>query len=124
SRRQEHETVSTAEVGTPVMELRARGWLCAIAMVAMSLGLPTSGAYAQSDAASKSKYALLIGIWSYEKSQLDSLEGAANDIRLMAEVLKTSFGVPAANTTVILDEAATHTRIQGAFEDLARKVRP
>lgn len=106
------------------MERRVCGWICTVALVAVSLGWPVSKVYAQAGAAQKSKYALLIGISSYQKSHLDSLDGPANDIRLVAGVLKSTFDVPAANTTVILDDAATHTHIRDAFADLAKKVAP
>ncbi len=99
------------------------GWLSVIVVAALALTLRVLGQDVVGAHSSKSKYALLIGVSRYEKSRLDSLDGPENDVELMTDVLEHSFGVPAKNITVLINDEATHTRIRGAFEDLARKIK-
>jgi len=68
----------------------------------------------------RNSHALLIGIGDYSASEgVSSLMGPANDIALVQGVLKTRFGIPEKNITVLLNEQATHSAVKKAFEDLA-----
>jgi hypothetical protein len=69
-------------------------------------------------------YALLIGISDYTSSNLLSLSGPPNDIALMRDVLIKRFKVDPGNITQLLENQATHTAIEHAFEELAKRVNP
>ncbi|MBM3188313.1 MAG: caspase family protein, partial [Chloroflexi bacterium] len=67
------------------------------------------------------KRALLIGINDYPN--MPKLNGAVNDARLMAGLLKSSFGFMPGNMTLLLDEQATRQSLLAAFERLLRRVK-
>lgn len=68
-------------------------------------------------------YALLIGIQDYSKvPNINSLKGPRNDIALMSQTLQDVLQIPKDNITILLDNAATHTGIQKAFQALSEKV--
>ena len=68
---------------------------------------------------SHSKRALLIGINRYPNlSTFAQLEGCVNDARLVAGLLRSSFGFPAEDVTVLTDEAATRDGILAAMETI------
>jgi hypothetical protein len=68
-----------------------------------------------------SVHALLIGITDYKAANISDLQGPANDIQLMNEVLTDRFKVPAANITLLRN--GTHSQIEKAFADLTARVR-
>jgi hypothetical protein len=66
----------------------------------------------------------LIGVSDYQATGLPSLQGVENDIRLMETLLKSDrFGF-AENTTVLLNESATHLSLQREFENLQARIEP
>ncbi len=74
--------------------------------------------------AAAASHALLIGIQQYSAPGVPPLEGSANDIALVRELLETRFKVPAENITTLPDSQATHTGIEKAFASLAARVMP
>ena len=82
-----------------------------------------SGVVAGPTAATTS-HALLIGIEKYSAPGINPLEGPANDIALVSELLVTRFQVPKENIKTLADAEATHTGIEKAFADLAQRVHP
>jgi hypothetical protein len=70
------------------------------------------------------KRALLIGIDAYPQlPPRFQLSGCVNDVRAMATVLRETFGFPAANITVLENEAATQADIRAAVETLIGSVK-
>lgn len=68
-----------------------------------------------------SKYALLIGIDSYEqKSGFAPLNYAANDAMALRKVLIDRLGFPAKNVRMLLNKQATRRNIQNELEALAK----
>ena len=72
--------------------------------------------------AARASYALLIAVSDYGISNLRSLQGPENDVRLVQEVLTSRFRVPLQNITVLINKQATHTGIERAFAELAKRV--
>ena len=69
------------------------------------------------------KWALLIGINKYPHLPPDKqLNGCVNDAEVMANILQTKFGFPAAGITRLLDEQATYDGILGAMDALVARV--
>jgi uncharacterized caspase-like protein len=68
--------------------------------------------------------ALLIGINAYSNLSAPNLQGCANDVGAMKEVLLNTFEFQEHNITVLIDDAATRERVLGAFEDLRRAALP
>lgn len=95
-----------------------------LAMTDACLAQPIA-ASADSSASSgpRGRYALLIGITDYQSSNLRSLQGPENDLRLVQEVLISRFKVPPPNITVLKNKQATHTGIERAFAQLAKQVK-
>ncbi len=69
------------------------------------------------------KHALLIGIQDYRNTPFHSLKGPINDIELTKGVLKERFGFSNENLTILLDDKATHTGIENAFNALIERVK-
>ncbi|MFM2065989.1 MAG: hypothetical protein RLZZ584_898, partial [Pseudomonadota bacterium] len=86
------------------------------AACALTLSLGLAG-HADADAA---VHALLIGITDYKAAGISDLQGPANDIQLMNDVLVDRFKVPTANIKLLRN--GTHTQIRSAFAELAAKV--
>ena len=76
---------------------------------------------ARAECSEHSAYALLIGITDYEPSGERNLEGPANDVALMKDVLLRRFAIPARNVISLTNQQATHIGIQKAFADLAAR---
>jgi len=70
------------------------------------------------------KHALLIGIQDYSNTPFNSLKGPVNDIKLTEDVLRKRFGFSNDNFITLLDDKATHTGIENAFEALIKRVNP
>ena len=70
------------------------------------------------------KHALLIGIQDYSNTPFNSLKGPVNDIKLTEDVLRKRFGFSNENFITLLDDKATHTGIENAFEALIKRVNP
>ena len=66
-------------------------------------------------------HALLIGITDYKDAKISDLQGPANDIALMKDVLINRFEVPASNIKSLPN--GTHTQIKDAFEDLTKRIK-
>jgi hypothetical protein len=58
-----------------------------------------------SETTTAARRGLLIGIDEYLYPEIPPLEGCVNDAELMANILEHRFGFPAANLTVLRDEA-------------------
>ena len=65
-------------------------------------------------------HALLIGITDYRPAAIADLQGPANDIQLMNDVLVDRFNVPTANIKLLRN--GTHTQIRAALAELTAKV--
>jgi V8-like Glu-specific endopeptidase len=72
---------------------------------------------------SGAKHALLIGVEDYGIAGLKSLKGPGNDLELMKKVLRDRFQFQGKNITVLMDEQATHTKVQKALECLAKRIK-
>jgi uncharacterized caspase-like protein len=70
----------------------------------------TFTAFAANTMAAGKKYALFVGINDYPGTEND-LNGAVNDAKNFKNLLTTKFHYPAANTTILLDSAATRENI-------------
>ena len=71
------------------------------------------------------KRALLVGVNKYPNLPPHSqLRGCVNDVEIMRQTLETSFGFPASNISVLLDEQATAAGIRSAMEKLVADCRP
>lgn len=68
------------------------------------------------------KRALLIGVSDYTGTGLNSLEGVKNDIELTQQLLANERYAFAEDMTVLLNEQASHSGLQLAFEELADRV--
>ena len=69
------------------------------------------------------KWALLIGIDKY--LNINDLQGAANDVRMMRQLLTTKYGFPEANVDTLVNEQATHEGIVNAIRNhLIANVQP
>lgn len=62
-------------------------------------------------------YALLVGINHYASPTVPDLGGCVNDVAAMSALLRDQWGVADDAITVLTNEAATHARIQAAFQD-------
>ncbi len=69
------------------------------------------------------KHALLIGIQDYKNTNLQSLKGPANDIKLTQGVLRERFEFQDKDFTILLDAQATHTGIKKAFTALVKRIK-
>jgi hypothetical protein len=71
------------------------------------------------------KHALLIGIQDYNKTKFfNSLKGPANDVKLTKGMLRERFGFQDEDFIILLNDKATHTGIENAFNKLIKKVNP
>ena len=68
------------------------------------------------------KRALLIGINHYKA--VPGLQGSINDVQTMRQILLTRWGFPAANITMLTDEAATRAGILAALNKLVNEAGP
>jgi hypothetical protein len=96
------------------------------AALLLFLWLPAdSSEISAKESASRSIHVLLIGIGAYpQDSGVSPLDGPTNDVKLLRDVLVDRFRIPAANITVLVEpKAPTHTAIERAFADLAKRVR-
>jgi hypothetical protein len=71
-----------------------------------------------SETTTAARRGLLIGIDEYLYPEIPPLEGCVNDAELMANILEHRFGFPAANLTVLRDEAATRSAILAELDRL------
>ena len=78
-------------------------FICAIVIT-------TFTAFAANTMAAGKKYAVFVGINDYPGTEND-LNGAVNDAQNFKKLLTTKFRYPAANTTTLLDSAATRENI-------------
>ena len=92
-------------------------------LIALAALLAASSLLWTGSASAENRYALLIGISDYSASGFSDLQGPANDLALMRPLVETLMRVPAANITELHDEAASHSGVRRAFEDLADKLR-
>jgi hypothetical protein len=67
------------------------------------------------------KHALLIGIEKYRN--VTPLNGAVNDVKLTQQILRTRFGFTNEDFIILLNEQATHTAIEKAFNSLIKQVK-
>ena len=77
--------------------------------------------------AAGNKHALLIAIQEYQGDDplLPSLAGAVNDLQIVGKMLRTQFGFrPPEDFSILMDEEATHSGIEQAFQQLINKVQP
>lgn len=72
--------------------------------------ITTVNAFAATAMAAGKKYAVFVGINDYPGTEND-LNGAVNDAQNFKKLLTTKFRFPAANTTMLLDSAATRENI-------------
>ena len=72
--------------------------------------ISTFTAFTANTFASGKKYAIFVGINDYPGTEND-LTGAVNDAKNFKDLLTTKFGFPVANTTTLLDSAATRENI-------------
>jgi len=70
------------------------------------------------------KHALLIGIQDYSNTPFNSLKGPVNDIQLTTTMLRERFGFSDENVITLLNDKATHTGIEKAFQVLIKRVNP
>lgn len=81
------------------------------------------------DASKTENYALLVGCTRYRRS-IDELWGPANDVPLLAELLREHFGFAQEDITQLVgwpeapEKRPTHENIVGAFNDLVEKAGP
>ncbi len=65
------------------------------------------------------KYALLIGIQDYSYHPMfPSLQGPANDLKITEKVLRERFEFQDGDFLILMDDQATHSRIEQAFRTL------
>ncbi len=62
--------------------------------------------------AEASRYALLIGISDYSRTEFQSLDGPNNDINLIQETLLNRFQFQKENIEVLINGSATHKKIE------------
>ena len=65
-------------------------------------------------AAAAEKWALLVGVGDYLHGTRMDLEGPANDVQMMEELLLTKFGYQADHIRKLVDTDATKANIVGA----------
>jgi hypothetical protein len=70
------------------------------------------------------KHALLIGIQDYTNTPFHSLRGPINDIKLTAQMLRERFGFSDHDIITLLNDKATHSGIEKAFQTLKGRVNP
>lgn len=68
------------------------------------------------------RWALLIGIDQYLRSNIRSLNGCVNDVQLMEAILKTNFKFPETNIKRLTNEEATRENILNALDELYNKI--
>ncbi|MDM8539822.1 caspase family protein [Desulfococcaceae bacterium HSG9] len=76
------------------------------------------------EAATGTKYALLIGIQDYRGEKFKPLQGTLNDIELMRAILTDRFEFKPENIIILTDSKATHTAIKIQFEKLQARLKP
>ncbi len=70
------------------------------------------------------KHALLIGIQDYGYHPLfSSLNGPANDLKIVEKMLRDQFGFEDGDFLILTDASATHSRIEDAFKTLIESVK-
>lgn len=73
-------------------------------------------------------YALIVGIDQYQQSQrINTLQGATNDAKALANTLETVAGFPAANVTLLVsgtDPEPTGSNISDAVDAISKKIKP
>ena len=122
------EFTAASLLGKEIVAMRpALGCVFALAI----LGDPAASSLAQ-DPQTVRRHALLVGCTHYENSSIPKLEGPANDVLMLRDLLRSKYGFTDAGI-VILSEAAGKERgkeyrpirenIQREFEALARKAR-
>ena len=85
--------------------------------------LTTFTAFAANIYAAGKKYAVFVGINDYPGDEND-LTGAVNDAKNFKKLLTTKFNFPAANTTMLLDSAATRDNIMSRINAYGALVGP
>jgi len=87
---------------------------------------------AERDSTAPTKYALLVGCTKYDNRDIPSLEGPANDVVLMRDVLKQYYDLKDKDIVVLSEEAGkergvqhrpTRANIEREFAELARKAK-
>ena len=73
---------------------------------------------------SNGKHALLIGIETYNNPKIDDLNGAINDVHLIQGVLRNRFKFKESDFIVLLNQQATHSCIEEAFQKLIKRIQP
>lgn len=72
-------------------------------------------------------YALIVGIDQYQQSQrINTLQGATNDAKALANTLETVAGFPASNVTLLVsgsDPEPTGSNISGAVDAISKKIK-
>ena len=69
-------------------------------------------------------HALLVAISDYNGTEFQSLDGPANDVALMRQVLVRRFGLSESHIRVISNEEASHSGLQREFSQLAERIAP
>lgn len=62
-------------------------------------------------------YALLVGVDRYASAEVPDLQGSANDVHAVRDLLVDTLGVPPDHVVELTDERATRDAIVGAFTD-------
>jgi hypothetical protein len=70
------------------------------------------------------KHALLIGIENYNHPKISNLKGAINDVKIMKGILRDRFDFQEQDFIIRLNNQATHTGIEKAFQTLIKRVQP
>lgn len=83
---------------------------------------------ALSPACRADNYALIVGIDQYQQSQrINTLEGATNDAKALAQTLETVAGFPAGNIKLLVsgtDPEPTGSNISDALDTISQKIKP
>lgn len=97
-----------------------RALLLPLALLASAL--PVCAQQAAAPAERQTRHALVIGIGEYSDAEIPPLKGIGHDI-VSARRMASAMGVPAANVTVLRDQAATAARIRAEIEALNTRVK-
>jgi hypothetical protein len=62
-------------------------------------------------------YAVVVGIGKFRSPQIPAIEYASSDANLMAEYLRVFAGVPRTNIRTLIDDQATKTDLESAFQE-------
>lgn len=97
--------------------------VCALA----GLGVDEPRADGQQSKSAGMRYALLVGVTTYDRMLDHSLEGPANDVLLVKEMLVQRFGFAAENIVTLAEAEGrerrpTRAHIQAAFARLAKRI--